>query len=152
MELILLDLILTETWKFSQPSGSLYWYQAFIIKNWYIKDKIMYELWYTKVFALWSPGVFGFESISQTEELMSRTYLNFVSDNLVLQWTFGLIFFLNWLAVKISFNDISPEIFIFSTHCFIFLWKGLALQSFAICERKFITCSWVFQRLQLVYF
>lgn len=48
----------------------------------------------TKVFALWSPGVFGFESISQTEELMSRTYLNFVSDNLVLQWTFGLIFFL----------------------------------------------------------
>lgn len=32
-------------------------------------------------------------SISQTEELMSRTYLNFVSNNLVLQWTFGLIFF-----------------------------------------------------------
>lgn len=32
-------------------------------------------------------------SISQTEELMSRTYLNFVSNNLVLQWTFDLIFF-----------------------------------------------------------
>lgn len=76
----------------------------------------MYELWYTKVFALWSPGVFGFESISQTEELMSRTYLNFVSDNLVLQWTFGLIFFfLNWLAVKISFHDASPEIFYFNS-------------------------------------
>lgn len=44
-------------------------------------------------------------------------------------------FFLNWLAVKISFNDISPEIFIFSTHCFIFLWKGLALQSFAMWKK-----------------
>lgn len=54
-------------------------------------------------------------------------------------------FFLNWLAVKISFNDVSPEIFIFFTHCFIFLWKGLALQSFAMWKKiynMFRNCNW----------